>query len=136
MTQELLKSKLDNLARFIQRIESKQPFSVEELKSNFDLQDIIVLNLERAVQICVDLAAIMLSMSSFPAPPTMSASFQALQQLGLIDSDLCVRLQKSVGFRNIAVHEYEKINWEVVYQIIHRHLSDLRKFGAILAQKV
>ena len=33
-----------------------------------------------------------------------------------------------VGFRNVVAHDYEKINYDLVYRILHRDIEDIRKF--------
>jgi hypothetical protein len=38
--------------------------------------------------------------------------------------------KKAIGFRNIMIHEYEKVNWAIVYRIATQHLDDLKNFGA------
>ena len=45
-----------------------------------------------------------------------------------IDSFIADRLQKSVGFRNIAVHEYRQVDWDVVYAITTEHLDDFAEY--------
>jgi len=44
-------------------------------------------------------------------------------------------MQKAVGFRNIPVHEYEKMDWRLVHSICHKDLDDLKKFGAEISKK-
>ncbi|MDR2999828.1 MAG: DUF86 domain-containing protein [Fibromonadaceae bacterium] len=39
-----------------------------------------------------------------------------------------------VGFRNIAVHDYQSVQLPVVVDIIKFHLSDLLEFSKILIQ--
>jgi hypothetical protein len=58
MDQVIIAEKIESLRRFIQRIEDKKPDNVNFLIQDPDLQDILVINLTRAVQICVDTAAI------------------------------------------------------------------------------
>ncbi len=58
MKREIIDLKFDSLRRCLERIESKKPFQLEDLESNFDLQDIVSINLERAVQNSVDIASI------------------------------------------------------------------------------
>lgn len=58
----------------------------------------------------------------------MVENFEILQKLEVIDSVLAEGLTKAVGFRNIAVHSYQTINWNVVYQICRHHLEDFRQF--------
>ena len=54
MDKDVINNKIESLMRCVERIRTHIPSSVEELESDFDMQDIIILNLERAVQICVD----------------------------------------------------------------------------------
>lgn len=61
MDKQLINQKFESLRRCVDRIESKLPRSVDTLKTDLDLQDIIALNLTRAVQVCVDVAAHWLS---------------------------------------------------------------------------
>jgi uncharacterized protein YutE (UPF0331/DUF86 family) len=129
MRAEVVEAKLDSLARCLLRIDSKKPFSPEDLAKDFDLQDIVSINLERAVQSCVDLASICISEANAPTPATMADSFTLLAQVGWLDPKVANRMAKAVGFRNIAVHEYEKMDWNIVHKIAHEHLADFRAFA-------
>ena len=51
-------------------------------------------------------------------PDTMGQTFDILAQTGLLDATLASNLKKAVGFRNIAVHNYEAINWHIVHSIV------------------
>jgi uncharacterized protein YutE (UPF0331/DUF86 family) len=86
--------------------------------------------LERAVQISVDIAAHILSATEISTPATMSEVFLALSEVDVITVELAERLRKAVGFRNISVHEYEKVDWEIVFSICTRHMSDFRAYAA------
>jgi uncharacterized protein YutE (UPF0331/DUF86 family) len=88
----------------LQRIEAKCPPAAATLSTNFYLQDIVSLNLSRAVQLCVDMGAHLLAGSGALAPNTMGLTFESLAQAGAMPADLALNLKKAVGFRNIAVH--------------------------------
>ncbi|MFT4177990.1 MAG: hypothetical protein QM612_00780 [Thermomonas sp.] len=53
----IIERKLDSLQRCLARLHTKAPANVEQLRGDIDLQDVLVLNLSRAVQLCVDMAA-------------------------------------------------------------------------------
>jgi uncharacterized protein YutE (UPF0331/DUF86 family) len=125
----ILESKLDSLGRCIQRVVAKCPDDVATLRNDPDLQDIVVLNLSRAVQLCVDIANHWLADSAQPTPATMGQSFDLLARDGCIPEELADRLKKSVGFRNIAVHNYEDLDWAIVHTVAKRHLEDFRAFA-------
>jgi len=60
----------------------------------------------------------------------------ALARADVIAEALAVRLRKAVGFRNIAVHNYEAIDWRIVFSIAHYHLSDFEKFAAAITRQL
>lgn len=129
MDQVIIAEKLESLRRCVQRIEDKTPKDMGSLIRDIDLQDILVVNLTRAVQISVDIGSHIISSDNQSMPQTMGDVFTKLQELGAISLDTCERLKKAVGFRNIAVHNYEAINWEIVYAICRNSLRDFRQFA-------
>jgi uncharacterized protein YutE (UPF0331/DUF86 family) len=133
MDREVVEQKLESLRRCLQRIETKCPADADTLAANSDLQDIVTLNLSRAVQLCVDIGAHLISGLDVPPPDTMGQTFDILAQSGMIDSTLAHSLKKAVGFRNIAVHSYEAINWDIVHSIVKSHLADFSAFGKMVS---
>jgi uncharacterized protein YutE (UPF0331/DUF86 family) len=136
MDREVIEQKLESLRRCVQRIETKSPTDAATLMTDIDLQDIVALNLSRAVQICVDIGAHLIAGMDVPPPDTMGQTFDLLAQGGVLDRDLASRLKKAVGFRNIAVHNYENINWEIVHSIVKFHLADFSEFAKVVAMKL
>jgi len=120
----LLQEKADAVSRCIQRISSKKPATQDLLLTDIDAQDIITLNLERSVQACVDIAAHIIAYSPLPAAVTMADSFSVLCNCKIISKDLSDRMRKAVGLRNLLVHEYQTINWDIVWSVLTVHLSD------------
>lgn len=57
MDRDLVETKLESLRRCVDRIAGKTPASVDQLVQDPDVQDIIALNLQRAVQLSVDIAS-------------------------------------------------------------------------------
>ena len=132
MDQPLINQKLESLRRCVARLESRSPESVEELETDLDAQDILALNLTRAVQLCVDIASHWIAEHhELMSPITMGQSFEVLAERGVISRELADDMRKSVGFRDIVVHNYETVNWEVVFTICHDHLDQFRQFAGV-----
>ena len=129
MDRQTLLNKIASLKRCIQRIEDKSPENSRILENDYDLQDIVSLNLQRAVQVCVDIAAHLNAEMALKAPESMVESFENLTTAGIISTEICTRMKKSVGFRNIAVHEYSTISWDIVFSILTKNLDDFRLFA-------
>lgn len=71
MDREVIEQKLESLRHCLQRIEAKCPADAQTLATDPDLQDIVALNLSRAVQVCVDIGAHLISGMDVPPPDTM-----------------------------------------------------------------
>ncbi|HYW04455.1 MAG TPA: DUF86 domain-containing protein [Gammaproteobacteria bacterium] len=130
MDRLILEEKLEALRHCVVRVEQRRTHSADELRSDPDRQDILTLNLTRAVQLCVDMATHIIAESEEPAPQTMGEAFDALAHLGVIAPSLAARMKSAVGFRNIAVHNYQTIDWDIVFAITHEGLGVFQEFAA------
>lgn len=124
MDRELIEEKLEALRRAVGRLRDKCPEDPGRLNQDADLQDILAMNLTRGVQLSVDVAVHILSESTSPVPNSMGEAFDRLQEMGVIDATLAARMKSAVGFRNIVVHAYERIDWAIVHSICSTRLDD------------
>lgn len=129
MDRDLIEEKLEILRRCIKRIEDKCPDTSKDLAKDADLQDIVSLNLTRAVQICVDIASHIIADTEAKPPDTMAGAFMTLADIKIITPELAEQMRKAVGFRNIAVHNYQEIDWEIVFSICSDNVADFRAFA-------
>jgi len=106
--------------------------SVKTLEEDWDTQDILSVNLARAVQLSVDIGAHIVAESEQPSPDTMAEAFARLHDMGFLPVDLANRLKGAVGFRNVAIHAYRSIDWAIVHNITHERLDDFRKFARLV----
>ncbi|HMN77752.1 MAG TPA: DUF86 domain-containing protein [Burkholderiaceae bacterium] len=132
----MIERKLESLRHCIARVRARRPPTAASLAADADLQDVLVLNLSRAVQVCVDIGAHLLAPSGSAPPATMGETFTRLGEAGLIDAALAARLRSTVGFRNIAVHNYEAIDWEIVWLLAGDPLADFEAFARQAALKL
>lgn len=128
MVEDILRTKIRSLIRCLDRVRQKLPQSAEALAADLDAQDIVVINLQRAVQQAVDIAAHVIADRGLPAPADMAQGFVRLHEKGWISAGTAEALKRATGFRNVSVHEYQKMDWTKVYRIGAEHLDDFRKF--------
>ena len=128
MNSIVIKTKLESLRKCLDRIELKKPQSLEDLIRDIDAQDILALNLERSVQLCVDIANHILSSLDDAPAMSMAQSFERLSEKKIIPNELGENLKKTVGFRNLSVHAYDKIDWQLVWNILEENINDLFHF--------
>ena len=115
------------------RIESRRAESAERLQADIDRQDILSLNITRAVQLCVDMAVHVLADTEQPAPQTMGEAFDLLALEDVIPTSLAQKMRSAVGFRNVAVHSYQAVDWDIVHAITHDGIEDFRAFASSMA---
>lgn len=132
MNPDVINRKLESLRHCVARIHSKMPLTPHDLQTDYDLQDIVSINLERAVQMCVDIAAHVISETEVSPPDTMAESFSRLADLELLTPQLAERMRKAVGLRKILVHHYTDIDWKIIYEIVTHHLSDFVGFAQVI----
>ncbi len=128
--------KLESLRRCVARIELRRAATAEDLAADVDVQDIVALNLTRAVQLCVDVALHVLSDGGAAAPETMGEAFDALAEADVISEALAQRMRSAVGFRNVAVHAYQAIDWTIVHRLTYEGVDDLRAFAGAIARLI
>ena len=128
MSKDVIAEKLEALRRCVLRVEVKTPATVEALKGDLDAQDIISLNLQRATQQVVDIALQVLVDRDAALPNNAADCVRALVPLGVLTSATAERMAKAIGFRNVAVHAYRSLDWDIVYAIATKHLEDFRQF--------
>jgi len=78
------------------------------------------------------MATHVLALTDAPAPASMVESFVLMRQIGAVVEHVAERMGKAVGFRNLVVHEYARIEWVVVFAIITKNLDDFRDFSSQL----
>lgn len=100
------------------------------------LQDIIAPSLSQAVQLCVDIGAHILSTTEAKAPGTMAETFDILAAQKILTIDLASRLKKAVGFRNIAVPNYQALNWTIVRALCTGRLVAFKAFAKSATQAI
>lgn len=103
------------------------------MKASLDKQEIIILNLQRAVQICVDIGN-HIAVDYAVSPTTMADVFRILAEKNVITKLNADNLAKAVGFRNIAVHQYDVLDNNIIFSIIQNNLNDFIEFASAMAK--
>lgn len=109
----------------------------EELKASADFandytrQDAAILNVERACDASIDISDRIVRLRGLGAPISARDSVARLVDARIIDARLADRLMRMVGFRNLAVHQYHKLDLAIVKAVIENSLDDLLEFSAI-----
>jgi len=129
---DVLLNKAAIIERCLKRVNEEYQGHEDELEADFTRQDSIVLNLQRACEASIDAAMHLVRIHRLGVPQQSREAFGMLSEAVFIDAELCERLKAMVGFRNIAVHDYRKLNLAIVHSIIDRNLDDFTAFARML----
>lgn len=126
MPDDVVLNKAATIERCLRRVR-------EEVAADPDLgdqtrQDAAVLNVQRACQAAIDLAMRRARTDGLGVPQDSRDAFRLLVEAGALPADLGTQMQKMVGFRNVAVHDYQALSLPILRAIIARHLEDFEAF--------
>ncbi len=133
--EEVVLIKIESIEKCLNRIETKLGESGFDMR-DYDTQDVVVLNLQRACQQSIDLAMFLVSELALGIPKGSVEAFEKLLERGVITQETFKTMKGMVGFRNVAVHQYQQINYRIVEVVIREHLDDFRRYSRELIDKV
>jgi uncharacterized protein YutE (UPF0331/DUF86 family) len=125
---DVVLNKIQTIERCLKRIREEYVGYEESFEENFTKQDSVILNLERASQATIDIATHIVKTRNLGLPSTSRELFDLLLGAEVIGKESCKQMQGMVGFRNIAVHDYQNLNIDIVVAIVEKHLGDFEGF--------
>jgi uncharacterized protein YutE (UPF0331/DUF86 family) len=132
MTDDVILNKCAIIERCLKRIKETYIGHEKNLATDYVVQDCIILNLQRACEAAIDLGMHLTRIKKLGLPQSSRDVFVFLEQSGLIPSLLSIDLQKMVGFRNIAIHDYQIIKVEILAAILEQKLHNFVDFVHIM----
>jgi uncharacterized protein YutE (UPF0331/DUF86 family) len=126
---DVILNKAATIERCLQRVNEEYAGRVENLEQDLRRQDSIILNLQRACEASIDLAMHLVRKFKLGIPQESRHAFDLLVDAGKLDEAMADALKRMVGFRNIAVHDYQRLNLVIVRAIIEHNLDGLRSFA-------
>jgi uncharacterized protein YutE (UPF0331/DUF86 family) len=133
MPDDVALNKLAIIERCLRRVAEEyqgQPARLE----NFTVQDSIVLNVQRACEAAIDMAMHVVAKRRLGVPQDARSAFELLAVERVIDRELAERMKLMVGFRNIAIHEYQQLQIGILQRILEERLADLPRLARQLLE--
>ena len=135
MADDVVINKAASIERAVRRVREEHAGDDANLFANQTRQDAIVLNLQRACESSIDLAMHVVRVHRLGVPQDSREAFDLLERAGQLDAVLAGRMKRMVGFRNVAVHDYQRLNLEIVRSIVHERLDDFLAFTTLLLRR-
>ena len=132
MADDVLLNKAAAIERAVRRVREEYAGDDRNLLHDRTRQDAIILNLQRACESSIDAAMHLVRVRRLGVPQETREAFVLLEQAYVLEPQLANRMKKMVGFRNVAVHDYQTLNIEIVRRIVVNHLDDFLAFTQVL----
>ncbi|MBD3315072.1 MAG: DUF86 domain-containing protein [Chitinivibrionales bacterium] len=119
-----------NKAAIIERAlrRALEEYAMDSALENYTHIDAMTLNIERACQAAIDLAMHLVARDHLGSPQSSADSFRLLQAAGYIRPNTALALSAMVGFRNVAVHEYQQMELSILKKIGDSRWKDLVEY--------
>lgn len=130
---DVILNKATTIERCVKRIHEVYEDNPANL-TDFTKQDSIILNIQRACEASIDLAMHIVSKRKLGVPKASREAFKLLLNAGLIEKSLANTLMNMVGFRNIAVHDYQTLELDILEAILEKHINDFIVFTKVILQ--
>lgn len=109
-----------------------EKYSLGEIKNDINIRGSVERYLYLVSRATIDLAEAVIAYKKFRKPTTMSECFHILFDEKIIFERLRDKLVGMVGFRNIMALDYDDVDYEIVYELIHEGVKDLAEFTKII----
>jgi uncharacterized protein YutE (UPF0331/DUF86 family) len=118
--------KAESIERCVVQIRRYQALPSDlPLAEDFLRLDAITLNIQRACDLAVDMAQMLVRDQHWGMPSTARDAIAMLATQGVLNPSLAARLGKAIQFRNIAVHQYTDLKFEIIESVLASGLDDL-----------
>ena len=126
---DVVAEKVSSLQRCVLRAREEHRLAGKTFARNFTRQDAAILNIVRACELAIDLASYTVRQKRLSIPGTSADAFEMLRAADIIDESLSERMVRMVGFRNLVIHAYRKVDLAIVVSVIVDRLDDVIAFG-------
>lgn len=129
---DVLLNKAATIERCVQRVKEEYFSDIGSFATNYTRQDAAILNIQRACEAALDMGQHLVRSKKMGVPQSARDVFTLLMQAGYIEASLAESLKRMVGFRNIAVHDYQALQLPIAVAVIENHLDEFLVYSQCL----
>lgn len=132
----VIEIKISNIQKYLGHLERYKQFSQQEIISDPDRQAALERYLYLAVQATIDLGEAIIAFKSFRRPGTYTEVFYILDEAGFVPKKLSEKLINMAKFRNVVAHDYEAVDFGIMYDALQNRLEDIKEFIMVAKQNL
>ena len=135
MVDDVLLNKAASIERCVRRAREEYGRDPASFAEDYTRQDAAILNIQRACEAALDMGQHLIRRERLGVPQSARDVFVLLADGGWIERDLADALKRMVGYRNIAVHEYQALQLPITVAVITRHLGEFLDYSKSILLK-
>ncbi len=124
----LVLRKLADLDEYGGQIAEYAEVTADRYRADWKVQRIVERTLQMMIETCLDIAGHIIADEGLRVPDSYADMFRILQEKGVLGEELGPAMEQMARFRNLVVHQYQKLDPVIVVTILNRHLSDFGRF--------
>ena len=125
MADDVLINIAATIERRVARAREEYAADPDGFAKNFSRQDAAILNIQRACEAALDMGLHIIRRVTQSARDT----FTLLAQAHWLTPAVAEQMKRMVGFRNVAVHDYQSLQLPITLNILTLHLDDFLVFS-------
>lgn len=129
MADDVLINKAASIERCVARAREEYASNPDTFAASYTRQDAAILNIQRACEAALDMGQHLIRREKLGVPQSARDVFALLAAGGWIEAALADSLKRMVGFRNIAVHDYQALQLPITVSIITAHLDEFLRYS-------
>ncbi|MBF0620778.1 MAG: DUF86 domain-containing protein [Magnetococcales bacterium] len=135
MVDDVLINKVSIIERCVARAREEYQKDPDSFSTDYTRQDAAILNIQRACQATLDMGHHLIRRERLGVPQSARDVFTLLNKGKWIDETLSKTMKQMVGYRNIAVHEYQELQLPITISIITKNLDDFLDFSQTILKQ-
>lgn len=129
MTDDVLINKAAIIERCVARARAEYAAEPDTFAQDFTRQDAAILNIQRACEAALDMGVHIIRRERLGITQSARDTFTLLAQASWITEPTAAQMKRMVGFRNIAVHDYQALQLPITVNILTHHLDEFLDFS-------
>ncbi len=128
----LILRKLSEIDLYRKQLDEYSNITISKYSKDWKIQRIVEQTLQMMIEVCLDIAGHIIADQEYRVPSSYADMFRILNENNIIDESLANVLEKMAKFRNIVVHQYDKVDHSIVVSILRKNLDDFNNYKNVI----
>ncbi|MEK7080361.1 MAG: DUF86 domain-containing protein [Patescibacteria group bacterium] len=124
----VVENKISSVKKYLTILQNFKKYTRKEIENDLNIKGAVERYLYLVSQATIDTAEAFISLKDFRKPTTLREGFEILEEEKIISVELREKMVKMAGFRNFIAHDYDKIDYDKVYDVLQNRLTDIKEF--------